>query len=223
MTHLLALVLLVAFVDSLNPSTIAPALYLAAGRKEAPRRLIEFIVGAFAVNFVAGILIAVGPGQALLAIIPKPGDEARHLLELIAGVVILGVAAALWVGREHVARHVSANEGRFDRSSLLVGAGVMLVELPTAIPYFAVIAAVVSSGHALPTQIALLAIFNAVLFAPLFAILVIRLVASERGLRLLERLRQTLDRRLATLVPILVALVGLVLIVLGTAGVLRGD
>ena len=111
------------------------------------RGLIGFIVGAYTLNLVAGILLAVGPGQAILAVIPKPGDETRHLLELITGVALLVVAAGLWIGRERVAHHVTANEGRFDRSSLLVGAGIMLFELPTAVPYFAVIAAVVGSGR----------------------------------------------------------------------------
>ena len=220
MTHLLTLVLAVGLVDSLNPATIAPALYLAAG-KNAIRGLIGFIVGAYTLNLVAGILLAVGPGQAILAVIPKPGDEARHLLELITGVALLVVAAGLWIGRERVAHHVTANEGRFDRSSLLVGAGIMLFELPTAVPYFAVIAAVVGSGKAIPSQITLLAIFNAALFLPVFLILGIRALANERGLRLLERVRATLDEKLATIIPVLVLVVALILLALGAVGVVR--
>jgi cytochrome c biogenesis protein CcdA len=99
----------------------------------------------------------------------------------------------------------------------------MLVELPTAVPYFAVIAAVVGSGKAIPTQISLLAIFNAALFLPVFLILAVRSVANERGMQLLERVRATLDRRLATIIPVLVLVVAIVLIVLGTVGVVTGD
>lgn len=217
MTHLLALVLLVGIVDSLNPSTIAPALYLAAG-EEAESSLAGFIAGAFAVNLGAGILIALGPGQALLAVIPRPGAHARHLLELTGGGVTLAVAIALWIARDHVQRHVLENEGRVDRASWLVGAGIMLVELPTAIPYFAVIAAVIGSGHALPTQLGLVAIFNVAYFAPLLAILGIRGVANERGRRLLERIRANLNKRLSTLVPVLVLIVAAVLITVGAHG-----
>ncbi len=222
MAHLLALVLLIGLVDSFNPATIAPALYLAAGR-EARRGLVGFVAGAFAVNLCAGLVLALGPGQAALALIPKPGDEARHLLELTAGGVTLLLAAALWRARERVAGHVLENEDRIDRSSLLVGAGIMLVELPTAVPYFAVIAAVVGSGRAVPTQIVLLASFNAAFFAPLLAILGIHTLAGERGRLMLERARAAVDRRLATLVPVLVLLVAIVLLTVGAVGVLTGD
>jgi Sap, sulfolipid-1-addressing protein len=218
--HLLALVILVGLVDSANPSTIAPALYLAAG-KEAHRGLLGFIAGGFAVNLAGGILLAIGPGQAALAIVPHPGDEVLHLLELAAGGITLVLAAGLWLVRGRVAHHVEANKDRIDRSSLLVGGGIMLVELPTAVPYFAVIAAVVGSGRGLPTQIALLAIFNGVLFLPLVAILAVRSLASERGRALLERRRAGIDRRLSTLVPLLVLVVSIVLIAVGAVGALH--
>ena len=219
MLHLLALVLLIGAVDSVNPSTIAPALYLAAG-KEAGRSLLAFIAGVLAVNLAAGVALALGPGQAILAFIPHPGVELKHLLELAGGGATVLLAGVLWLGRRRVARHVQGNESRIDRSSLLVGAGIMAVELPTAVPYFAVIAAIVGSGRGISTQVVLLAIFNAVFIAPLLAILAVRTLASERGRRALERLRAQLDERLATLVPLLVLLVGVVLSALGTVGVL---
>ena len=46
MLHLLAVVVVIAIVDSANPSTIAPALYLAAGRG-ASRGLAGFIVDGY--------------------------------------------------------------------------------------------------------------------------------------------------------------------------------
>lgn len=145
MVHLLALVLLIGVVDSLNPSTVAPALYLAAGR--SPHRgLLGFIVGVFGVNLVGGLLLAVGPGQAILALIPRPGIELRHLLELCLGLAIFVLAIGLWFARGRLERHVVGREDRIDRSSLVVGAGITAAELPTALPYFAVIAAVVGSG-----------------------------------------------------------------------------
>jgi cytochrome c biogenesis protein CcdA len=166
MSQLIAVVVLIAVGDSVNPSTIAPALYLAAGAA-AFRSLLGFIAGVFVVNLVGGLLILLGPGQALLALIPRPGVELRHLLELCLGVGLLVLAAVLWLGRKRVAHHVSRNQGRIDRSSFLVGAGIMAVELPTAVPYLAAIAAIVGSGKNVSTQIGLLVVFNAVFIAPL--------------------------------------------------------
>ena len=219
MSQLLAVVVLIAVVDSVNPSTIAPALYLAAGAA-AFRGLVGFIAGVFVVNLVGGLLILLGPGQALLALIPRPGVELRHLLELCLGVGLLLLAAVLWLGRKQVAHHVARNQGRIDRSSFLVGAGIMAVELPTAVPYFAAIAAIVGSGKNVSTQIGLLVVFNAVFIAPLPAILGVRLLAGKRGQRWLEGLRAYLDERLALLIPGLILGVGVALIVLGTVGVI---
>ena len=68
MEHLLAIVIGVGIVDAANPSTIAPALYLAAG-KDARRGLAGFIVGVFLTNLAAGVLLGARPG---------PGDHGRR-------------------------------------------------------------------------------------------------------------------------------------------------
>jgi hypothetical protein len=149
--HLLALVIAIGLVDALNPSTIAPALYFAAG-KDAQTSLLGFIAGVFFTSLAAGLLFAIGPGKALMAIVPKPGDEAKHLIEIVAGLVLLGVAIGLWLARNRLSGHVTKLTERIDRSSILVGATIVVVELPTALPYFAVILAVVDSGRSFATQ-----------------------------------------------------------------------
>jgi len=222
MLHLLALVLLIGIVDSANPATVAPALYLAAGLG-AIRSLLGFIAGVFLVNLAGGILLAVGPGQAILALVPNPGRELRHVIELCLGGVLFVVAAGLWLARGRVARHVTEKHERIHRSSALVGAGIMVVELPTAVPYFAVIAAVVGSGRGVVTQIGLLAAFNAAFISPLVAILLVRSLARKRGRQVLEWLRAGLDRRLAEIIPALVLVAAIALTALGAAGVLSGS
>lgn len=214
---MLAVVLLIAVVDSANPSTIAPALFLAAG-EAAFRSLVGFIAGVLVVYLLGGLVIVVGPGQALLALIPRPGVETRHLLELCLGGGLLVLAGALWLGRKRVGRDVTRDQGRGDRSSFLLGAGISAVELPTAFPYFAAIAAIVGSGMNISTQIGVLVLYNAVFIAPLLTILGVRLLARERGTRWLERIRADLDKRLAVLLPGLALAAGVVLIVLGTVG-----
>ena len=94
MLRLIGLVVSIGLADSMNPSTIAPGLYLAIG--ERPRAgLIQFTLGVLAVNFVGGAVIALGPGQALLALVPKPGPTARYVAETVAGVIML-IGAAAW-------------------------------------------------------------------------------------------------------------------------------
>jgi cytochrome c biogenesis protein CcdA len=217
--HVLAIVVVIGIVDSANPSTIAPALYLAAG-KDGRRSLAGFIAGVFVTSLVLGLVLALGPGQAVMSHVPHPGDQARHLIELSAGGLLVLVSIALWIKRTSVARHVTSNTERLDRSSMLLGAGIVVVEFPTALPYFAAIAAVVDSGSSIPTQILLLAVFNFCFVVPLLAILGLRILAGERARLFLERARANIDRWLATLVPGLVLLIGLALIAIGAYGLL---
>ncbi len=221
MNHLLGVVLVIAIADSLNPSTVVPALYFAAGER-AVKSLFGFIAGVFLVYVAGGLVLVLGPGQALVALVPHPGAEARHLLEVSLGLALLVLAGALWVGRRHVARQVAKNEGRADRSSFLIGAGIVAIELPTAFPYFAAIAVIVDSGKNVSVQLGLVLAFNVAFVAPLVGVLGLRALAGSRGRQWLARLRGGLEERLAVLLPCLVLLAAAVLILLGTYGATTG-
>ena len=41
----------------------------------------QFTVGVFAVYFAGGAVFLLGPGQALLALVPHPGHTARYVVE----------------------------------------------------------------------------------------------------------------------------------------------
>ncbi|MEN3341279.1 MAG: Sap, sulfolipid-addressing protein [Actinomycetota bacterium] len=216
---LLGVVVSVAFADSINPSTVGPALYLASGR-DAGRGLLAFIAGVFGVSAAAGVVLVVGPGQALVP--PHPHPHAEHLVEAGAGVALVVLAGVLWLARTRVARRVIRNERSLEGRTILVGAGIMAVELPTALPYFAVLAAVTGSGRALATQIALVLLFNLVFVAPLLGVLAICRLAGTRGRDWLSGARRRVDEHAEGIVPGLVLLVGLALLALGTTG-LAGD
>ena len=218
MLALLGIVLSVGFADSINPSTVVPALYLASGRN-AGRALLGFIAGVYGVSTAAGIVLVLGPAHALLLHPPHPHTE--HLVEVYAGVALIVLAGGLWLGRKRVARRIVLNERAVQRSSALVGAGIMAVELPTALPYFAVIAAVAASRQTATTQVALIILFNLVFVAPLLAVFAIRQLAAARSVDWLTAARERLERHAAALVPALVLLIALILLALGTAGLTR--
>jgi len=215
---LLGLVLAVGLVDSLNPSTVAPALYLAAGAGAgAGRSMLAFAAGAFAVYAGGGLVLVLGPGRALLSHRPQP--HTVHLLELCLGAALVAVAVVLWLVRDHVARHAARNQGRVtERAPFLLGAVIMAAELPTALPYFAVLAAVADSGRSAAEQILLVLLFNVMFVAPLLAIAAIRALAGTRGRAALERSRQRLDRHAGVIAPALVLAIAVVLLVIGGAG-----
>src|SRR5580658_8242677 len=95
MLRLIGIVISIGLADSLNPTTIAPALYMAEG-KHAVSRVAEFTLGVFAVYLIGGLLIALGPGELILDLVPRPDHTVRHVVEIIAGVAMLVAAAVLW-------------------------------------------------------------------------------------------------------------------------------
>src|SRR5689334_2652613 len=93
----------VGLADSINPSTVGPALYLTTAHRRVVR-VVQFTVGVFIVELAAGIVLTIGPGRLLLGLVPHPRGTVRHIIELVAGLVLLAVAVALWLGRRNLAR-----------------------------------------------------------------------------------------------------------------------
>ena len=210
----------VGLADSLNPSTVGPALYLATVRKPV-WRVAQFTVGVFAVNFAAGVILTIGPGRLLLGLVPHPQGTVRHVIELVAGLALLGVAVALWVGRRSLTRRELPMRNGGGGSALLTGASLAAVELPTAAPYFAVIAGIVASNASVAQEIVLLVIYNVAFVLPLLAIIVLVLFAGERADPWLQKGGAWLQRRWPVVLACLLLFVGSVLTVLGGTGLVK--
>ncbi len=207
----------IAVGDSLNPSTVAPALYLATTAH--PRRQIGgFIVGVFAVNLLAGLLIMLGPGQVLLSLIPRPSAATKHIIELLAGTIILALAAGLWIRRQSFARSKLPTVETKGGSSLALGAGIGAIELPTALPYFAAIAAITESGFSVSVRVAMLAVYNVVFVLPLVAILIAVGVLGGNANRVLMQANQWLQAHWPVLLAGLGLIIGIVILALGVVG-----
>jgi cytochrome c biogenesis protein CcdA len=217
MKGLVALVLSVGVVDSLNPSTVGPAVYLAT-RKHAVRSLLGFTLGVLAVNVAAGVLLTLGPGQAILAAVPDVGEHTKHLVEVCLGLAVLALACLLWPIRHRIAHQVIPKKTLGHGSSLALGAGIALANLPTAFPYFAVIAVIIGSDSDLVTQATLIVLFNLVVIIPLLAILAISIHPGEHGDNILGYLRIKLDQWSPTLIPLVVLIFAAALLLLGGIG-----
>jgi cytochrome c biogenesis protein CcdA len=221
--RLIGLVLSIGLADSMNPSTIAPGLYLAIG--DEPRSgLIQFTLGVLAVNFVGGAVIALGPGEAVLALVPKPGHTARYIGETVAGAVMLVAAAVLWYRRKTLARrHQLPSASSEGKSALLLGVTIAAVELPTAFPYFAAIAAIVDSGFGPGRQLVLIALYNVAFVLPLILMIATLVIAPTRAASILAAARDFLDRHWPALLAGLALVAGLFVITLGITGLTSGQ
>ncbi len=218
--RLIGIVASIGIADSLNPTTIAPALYLAshASPRRARHELLRFTAGVFLVYLLGGAAIALGPGQLLLALVPEISPSARDGIEIAVGAAMLLASAMLWWKRRRL-RSVEPQLPRMrGSSSALLGATIMAVELPTAFPYFAAIAAIVGSGRGPADQVLLLLLFNFCFVVPLLAILATIWLAGEHASQILSRWRTFLAHHWPAVLSGLALLAGVGVIFVGVTG-----
>src|SRR5205807_677385 len=104
------------------------------------------------------------------SLVPHPRRSVRYGIELGVGVALVIAAALLWRHRERLAENALPRRDPEGRSGVLLGATITALELPTAFPYFAAIAAIVGSGLDPARQIILLVLFNVCFVLPLVGI-----------------------------------------------------
>jgi cytochrome c biogenesis protein CcdA len=131
---------------------------------------------------------------------------------------MLVAAAVLWRRRASLARRALPSPPSERRSALWLGATITGVELPTAFPYFAVIAAVVGSGLDPGRQVILLALYNLAFVLPLILMVLTLTSAPDRAAPVLRRARDLLQRYWPVLLAGLALLAGLFVTVLGVTG-----
>ncbi|HLI60697.1 MAG TPA: GAP family protein [Solirubrobacteraceae bacterium] len=217
MLRILGLVLCIGLADSVSPSTSLTGLFLASGRD--PRRsVLEFAAGVFAVFLVAGLILTLGPGAAILSLVPRPSATTRYVLETIAGLAMLIVAAKLW-------RRRGSGEGRAvkrvedsRRGPAAMGVAIAAVELPTAFPYFAAIAAIVGSGVDMVSQVILVAVYCVCFVLPLLGIALAITIAGEPAVQRLMRARRWLVGHWPMLLSRLALVAGIFVVTLGVTG-----
>jgi cytochrome c biogenesis protein CcdA len=224
MIRLLGLVISIGFADSLNPTTIAPALYLAAGER-AQREVARFTLAVFAVYLLGGLVIVLGPGELLLALVPRPGRHLSYVLEVVVGVAMLTAGTFLWSYRDRLGQREEKSEDNVRRSGAILGATITAVELPTAFPYFAAIAAIVGSGFGVVRQVMLLILFNLCFVAPLVGIWATLRFAGTNAQRWLTAGRERLEAHWPAVLAGLALVAGIFVTLLGVTGLasLRHD
>jgi cytochrome c biogenesis protein CcdA len=215
MLKLAAAVVAIALADCVNPSLIGGELLVATG--EHPRRgTAAFTAAALAVTFVSGLALAVGLGDLILSLVPKPGRTVKYGLITFAGIVLVFGGVVVWIRRETL---VSTSEGddhaEQHRPAALMGAGIAGLELLTAFPYFAAIAMIAGSGVSDIGKLSLLVLYCVIYTLPLIAIAVIIAIMGERAERLLRPVGDWLSARWPVVVAPLTAGFGIGILAYG--------
>jgi cytochrome c biogenesis protein CcdA len=202
-------VVAIALPDSINPTLIAAELLLAAGQHPG-RRTTTFALSAGTVTFLVGLALALGLGDLILSVLPKPGPTVKYALVTAAGVGLVLGGTLVWMRRNALGSPGSRGDTQHTShgSPVLLGGGIAGLELLTAFPYFAAIALIVGSSASDAGKVSLLAIYCIVYTLPLIGIAVVCLVAGNRAERLLRPVVEWMLTRWPIIVAPLAALIG---------------
>ena len=165
---------------------------LATGRGPVPRLLL-YTLGTGLTYLAGGLLLVLGPAGLLHTLLHRKPTTPGYIGEVVVGV--LAIAAAVWIWtrkpasvEKRVPTEVSAPR------AFLIGAGITLVDLPTALMYFAAIALIARANICSASEITLLVVFNVAYVVPLLAVTVLAGVLGSRAEPMLARLRASWAR-----------------------------
>jgi cytochrome c biogenesis protein CcdA len=215
MLKLAIAVVAIALPDCINPSLIGGELFVATGPH--PRwRTAAFALAAWAVTFVFGVAFALGLGDLILSLVPKPGATLKYALIAGAGLVLLIGGTVVWIRRKALTSSEPTHDRRTSHgSAALVGAGIAGLELLTAFPYFAAIAMIVGSGVSNAEKLSLLVLYCVVYVLPLIAIAALFAVMGERAERMLRPVGDWLLAHWPLIVGPLTATIGIGVLAFG--------
>lgn len=180
----------IALLDSLNPSLFLAQFYLLTTARPVPR-LLSYIAGVVAANFLGGLLFLAGAQALILNLLARLNPSWLYGAGLALGIGLL--VFGLWMPLTSQADE----QPRQPRSlhpihTFILGAAVMVNELTTALPYFVAIERITQAGLTLGMAIVLLAIYNLIFALPLFVFLALFAAYGSRFTAQTERISATI-------------------------------
>jgi cytochrome c biogenesis protein CcdA len=198
-----------AFLDSLNPFSIAACVVVIAGQQSLARGLI-FITATFLAYFLGGVALVSGWVEAAAAMRPwiKPWMMITFWLALglgsFVGAVILWRRPAATESKEAKPPTTAALVGVF-----LFALSSTLSDLPTALPYFGAIPIMVATETNFLGLLAWLAFYSLIYVSPLIVLLYFRQMAHKQFEPLVGSINRSMDWAIRRLTPaLLVPLAG---------------
>ena len=213
---MLITILAMAIAVSLEPFRIGMTV-LMLNRPRPMRQLLAFLCGGFAMGMTVGVVVLFVLRRRLLgsAYVTLPR------VQIFIGVLALLAAAVVIMKRSPAAGpgQLAARAQRLVTGRSLWAAGVagLGIALPS-IDYLAALAVILASGAAALTQVGAVLMFNVVAFALVEVPLLAYLMAPQATRASMEALHDWIRSRRRIEVATLLAGVGCVLLIVGSAG-----
>ena len=190
----------IAALDSLNPSAIALQVYLLGTPKPIPRS-IAFVIGIFSAYWTSGLLAVLGLDRLIQTVIVNSGFSLStplfYIIQFLTGIILLIVGVTLRIPTQ--SEPVKAPQKLNLARTFLLGMSVTILELPTALPYFAAIEQIVRANLDLLSTMSILALYNLIFVLPPSALIVIYLFFHRQSFAM--SLIQRINRSIAVYSP----------------------
>jgi cytochrome c biogenesis protein CcdA len=210
--HLVFSFLILALVDSLNPSIILMTLFLLSTPKPE-KRTASYISAVFLTNWILGLLVYFGLGAALSMVINKIIYTTAwwaYGIELIAALALLVTAFLMKTEQDASLKKEPKNINPAATFSL--GVGFTFIEFSTAAPYLGAIA-MLSKVEASPlSAIITLGLYNVVYVGIPLVLFGIFLVKREQAQPLLARINRKISHWIKRIARIAFFVLGLLLL-----------
>lgn len=199
MTEPLAAVLGLALLDSINPSALLATLYLLLRGGPYTSKVLSYVSGVFASYFLFGVLLLFGL-DALWGAIESP---VAYAIQGVAGAALLlyGVLAPSKPKERDGEARVRLPGSQRTAAMVTLGVSITVLELPTALPYFAAIAIMSESDTTAVQWLPVLVVYNVIFVLPPLGLLAAYRLVGVRLEARFTSLRNRLQRgtRAATL------------------------
>ncbi|MGE3275096.1 MAG: GAP family protein [Vicinamibacterales bacterium] len=187
-------VLVLALIDSINPSAIVVTLWLLSVAGARASSQVAVYVGAiFVTYFTLGAAVLLGVDLLL----PSVGGAFNGTPGLIVQTLVGGALLLYGLTAPDTPAPADAPPRQATRTYaglVVLGVTVTALELPTAVPYFAALALMVQARLAVAAWMPLLVIYNVIFVMPPLALLAGHLFFSRRLSHPYDALRSRLER-----------------------------
>jgi len=209
MSGVLAAVLSLALIDSVNPSAIIVTLYLLLTCPDSTSRVLAYLAGVFCTYFAVGVALMLG-ADTIIMIIGKS-------LESPVAYAAQGILGALMFLYGVFAPSKTSKSTRLPQSQrvgmlFLFGSTVTVVEFSTALPYLGAIGILTNADLVFNHWVLILTVYNLIFIMPPLLLLVSYRIWGARLDQRFAEYREKLSRGSRTVWLTILAVVGFVLL-----------
>ncbi|MBV6716594.1 GAP family protein [Paenibacillus chitinolyticus] len=199
-----------ALLDTLSPTTLGVTVYLLLTEKERlSSRLMIYLVTVAAFYFFVGVAFMLGMDMLLAAFSSIFQNRIVSWVTLIIGGILL---IASFYYPESKKSDLPRSKSKSKTSMIALGFSTSLIEVGTALPYFAAIGLMTTSNLAVFQWLPILAGYNFIMVLPPLIVFSLHLLLGRVMQRPLEKLQIKISKHSGSAISWIMCIVGLILI-----------